>query len=54
MRYIDGLQINVGVMRLFKTTLFVIFLVHLMSCMWFLAAKMSDFDRDCWAVRTGI
>ena len=31
----------------------VIFLNHLMACLWYLNAKMGDFSDDCWVKRQG-
>lgn len=41
-------------MRLVKTVGGVFFLVHLMACLWFLIAKLSDFQPNSWAVQKGL
>ena len=29
-------------------------MVHLMACMWYLVAKLGDFDWQCWVVQSHI
>lgn len=42
---------NAGVMRMISVTISVFFLVHLVGCLWFLSAKLDDFNPDTWVVR---
>lgn len=53
-KYVDMLKLNQGMMRMVKITAGVFFMVHLMSCFWFLSAKFNDFEHDCWVVMRGI
>jgi len=41
-------------MRMVKITAGVFFMVHLMSCFWFLSAKFNDFEYDSWVKLRGI
>ena len=47
------MQINPGYIRLFKLGFGLIFCVHFYSCIWFYAAKITNFHRDTWVVRYG-
>lgn len=44
---------NAGVTRMIFTLIFAFFSVHLISCFWFLAAKLNDFDETTWVARLG-
>ena len=37
--------------RMFNT---ILFLNHLMACLWFLNAKLHNFPASCWVVRQGL
>jgi hypothetical protein len=37
-----------------KVTVTIFFIVHLMSCFWFLVAKFEDFHPNTWVVKYGI
>jgi len=50
-KIMDAIKMNAGVMRMISVSITVIFLVHLMACLWFLSAKFSDFEPDTWVVR---
>jgi hypothetical protein len=47
----EALKMNAGISRMISVMVSVFFMVHLMSCFWFLTAKMSDFEPDTWVVR---
>lgn len=53
-RFFDKLKLNSGMIRMIKICAAVFFLVHLMSCFWYLSAKFNDFDYNCWVVQRGI
>ncbi len=48
------MKVNAGIQRMFVVGFAVLFMVHLMACMWFLVAKLNDFDPDSWVVVHGI
>ena len=54
MRFFDQMKLNSGMLRMVKITAGVFFMVHLMSCFWFLSAKFTDFDFECWVSQRGI
>lgn len=54
MRFFDRLKVNTGMIRMAKIAAGVFFMVHLMSCFWYLSAKFDDFDDTCWVVQRGI
>jgi len=49
----EAMKMNSGIMRMLTVIISVFFLVHLMSCAWFLSAKFDDFNPDTWVVRGG-
>lgn len=53
-KYIDALKMNQGMMRMVQVTGGVFFMVHLMSCFWFLSAKFNDFEYNSWVAVRGI
>jgi len=50
----NAIQMNAGIMRMLNLTVTVMFLVHLISCFWFLTCKLQDFAPDTWAVVFGL
>ena len=40
-------------MRLIKSFLTVLMLVHIMACFWYFTAKLEGFGPDTWVVRHG-
>lgn len=49
----DFLQVNSRLVKLSKFLIIVCFCVHLMGCVWFFTAKISDFEMETWVVRYG-
>ena len=45
------MNMNAGVTKLFTVTISVFFLVHLVSCFWFLTASYEDYDPNTWVVK---
>jgi hypothetical protein len=45
---ISGIQINSGIESMLKILFSTFILVHLMSCFWFLVAKLENFDDATW------
>jgi hypothetical protein len=45
---------NQGVKRMISVTITMLFLVHLMGCLFFLIAKLGDFDPTCWVMRNNL
>ena len=43
-----------GVQRILVIGLVVMFMVHLMACIFFLVSKFEEEDKDNWAVVAGI
>jgi len=54
LKIFDSLKMSTGMVRMVKIIAVVLFIVHLMSCLWFLSAKMSDMEPNCWVVVRGI
>ena len=45
------IRLNSAMTRLIAMIFVALFLVHLMACFWFLAAKFEDFSPDTWVAR---
>ena len=48
------MNVNIGIKRMIMVALSLLFMVHLMACVWFLVAKFEDFDDNCWVTYAGI
>ena len=46
--WLDNLNVSVGIIRMVKVLVLMGFLVHLMSCFWFLAATLEESLFDTW------
>lgn len=53
-KFMDRIKMNAGVGRMIAVLIFAFFCVHLISCFWFLAAKLSDFEPNTWVARLGV
>ncbi len=47
----DLINMNVGIVKMVTVTISVFFLIHLIGCLWFLFAKLDDFDPNTWVIR---
>lgn len=47
-RILNQQNMNQGVKRMIQVLFWMLFLVHLMGCVFFLVAKFNDFDPDSW------
>ncbi len=54
LKIFDSIKMTTGMVRMIKIISVVLFVVHLMSCLWYLSAKMNDFEPDSWVVTRGI
>jgi len=52
--FFNNLRMNAGIQRMLSVAATVFLMVHLMSCLWFLAAKMEDFGPGTWVARLGL
>ena len=43
-----------GLKRLLVVAALVLFFSHLISCMWYMVAKIDDFSSNTWVIRNGI
>lgn len=50
--FLKRLKLNLGTMRMLRVLMNVLFLNHLIACIWFYTAKLDDFDPDTWVVKT--
>lgn len=53
-KLMDKLKMNPAYVRMITLTLTVCFLVHLISCFYFMIVSFSDFEPDCWIVVHGL
>ena len=47
-RLLDQMKMNPGYIRMITLTATVLFLVHLVSCFYFMLVSFNDFDPNCW------
>ena len=45
---------TLGMKRILVVCSIALFFAHLVSCLWFLFAKLDNFDSDTWVARRGI
>ena len=45
------MNINAGVGKLVTVLVTVFFMVHIVACLWYGIADLSNFEPDCWVVR---
>mmetsp|Transcript_37721 Transcript_37721/g.27802 ORF Transcript_37721/g.27802 Transcript_37721/m.27802 type:complete len:162 (-) Transcript_37721:287-772(-) len=50
-KLMDMIRLHSGIMRMITVIISVAFLVHIVGCVWFLAAKFEDFNPKTWVVR---
>lgn len=50
----EQIKVNPAYTKMLTVSVTVLFLVHLVSCFYFLIASFTDFDPDCWVVREGL
>jgi hypothetical protein len=48
------MKMNPGYVRMVTLTLTVLFLVHLVSCFYYMVVSFNDFEPDCWIVIHGL
>ncbi len=48
------LRINDGLKRLLIVAALVLFFSHLITCLWYLVAKIDDYSPETWVVRKGV
>lgn len=48
------LKINPGYVRMITLTLGVCFLIHLISCFYFMVVSFNEYDPGCWIVLHGL
>jgi hypothetical protein len=53
-RLMEKMRMNPAYVRMTTLTLTVTFLVHLVSCFYFMIVSFSDFDPQCWIVIHGL
>jgi hypothetical protein len=53
-KLVDIVKLNSGIARMLGVTVTVLFMVHLMSCFWFLVARFNDFSPDTWVAKLGV
>lgn len=53
-RLMEKLKMNPAYMRMITLTLTVVFMVHLVSCFYYMIVAFSDFEPDCWIVIHGL
>jgi len=52
-KILQGMKMNQGIKRMVSVTITMLFMVHLIGCLFFLLAKLEDFSPDTWVTRYG-
>ena len=50
-RLLNLMKMNPGITKMITVAVTVFFLVHLISCFWFLTAKFEEFGPNTWVVK---
>ncbi len=45
------MNLSIGFFKMLNVVISVIFITHFVSCMWFLTAKLQNFEPDTWVYR---
>lgn len=53
-RLLDRMKMNPGYVRMLTMILTIIFLVHLVSCFYYMVVSFNDFGPDCWVAAHGL
>ena len=53
-RLMEKIKIHPASVRMITLTMTVCFLVHLISCFYFMIVSFNDFEPDCWIVKQGL
>ena len=48
---LEKFKVNAAMVRIIYVLVGAAFSIHFMACMWFLAAKLDDFNPDTWVMR---
>ena len=51
--FLEKLKVNANIERLIFFIFGFLILNHLSACVWYLIAKLQDFEPDCWVTRLG-
>ena len=49
-----NMNLNIGIFRMLRVLLNVLFLTHLVACFWFFLAKLNDFDPTTWVYKANL
>jgi CRP-like cAMP-binding protein len=52
-KFLHIIRDHSGILNLFKFSITVTILVHIMGCLWYFTAKYNDFNPDTWVTRHG-
>jgi succinate dehydrogenase hydrophobic anchor subunit len=52
-KILSAQKMNQGVKRMISVTITMLFLVHLMGCLFYMIAMLNDFQSNSWVVRLG-
>ena len=45
---------NIGLIRLSKVLVLMVFFMHFYACVWYFVAKIEGFQPDCWVIYHGL
>ena len=53
-KILASLQLNASKNRIMLSAFIAVFFVHFVSCIWYLQARLQDFDTTTWVARKGL
>ena len=53
-KILQAFKLNQGIKRMITVTITMLFLVHLMGCLFFMVAKFEDLHDETWVARTSL
>jgi len=52
--FLAAAKMNAGISRMLKVIATIFLSIHLMTCFWFLVAKLNDFNEGTWVSQMGL
>ncbi len=53
-KILSSFKVSPAIMRMLFTVVISIFLIHLVSCLWYFTARYKDFNTETWVVRLSL
>lgn len=53
-KFLTRMNLSLGFFKMLNVVISVIFITHFVSCIWFMAAKLQNFEPDTWVYRKAL